>query len=187
MAFLRRLRRSAPGRQERPPARRRGEHQPGLIAMAPAARPSPGRYCWPPAAHASPRRNGAPGPHRAAGRLPRQRTGAAVLSPRSARQAPGAARTTAALPAALFRLCQALAVPAAIGPVLQPVPVGMARGPAAGQGGLQVAGRRRRGRSRRRVQQAGWHVGSFQGDEVAGVRHLGESGGGEQLPVGLPV
>ena len=33
--------------------------------------------------------------------------------------------------------------------------------------------------SRDRVQQVGWHVGSFQGDEVAGVRHLGESGGGE--------
>jgi hypothetical protein len=30
-----------------------------------------------------------------------------------------------------------------------------------------------------RVQQVGWHVGSFQGDEVAGVRHLSEFGAGE--------
>jgi hypothetical protein len=42
-------------------------------------------------------------------------------------------------------------------------------------------------RSRRRVQQVGWHVGSFQGDEVTGVRHLSEIGAGEQLPIGLPV
>ena len=34
-------------------------------------------------------------------------------------------------------------------------------------------------RSRHRVQHADWHVGSFQGDEVAGVRNLCEVGAGE--------
>ena len=48
-------------------------------------------------------------------------------------------------------------------------------------------GRPRQGRSRRLVQQVGWHVRSFQGDEVAGVWHLSEFGDGEELLVGLSV
>jgi hypothetical protein len=91
------------------------------------------------------------------------------------RNTPRAACTIVARRSAFIRRFR---VPAAIGPALQPVSAVKAEGPPQG-GGLQVAGQRRRGRSRRRVQQAGWHVGSFQGDEVAGVRHLGESGGGE--------
>ena len=44
-----------------------------------------------------------------------------------------------------------------------------------------------RARSCDRVEHVGWHVGPFQGDEVAGVRDLGELGVGELSPVGLPV
>ncbi len=36
-------------------------------------------------------------------------------------------------------------------------------------------------------QPVGWHVRSFQRDEVAGVRHMSELGGGQQLLVGLSV
>src|SRR4051794_18695128 len=42
-------------------------------------------------------------------------------------------------------------------------------------------------RSRHRVQQVGQHVGSFQGDEVAGLRYLREVGGRQELLFGLPV
>ena len=58
--------------------------------------------------------------------------------------------------------------------------------------GLHYQGARRRRRdqragSRRRVQQFGRHVGPLQRDEVASPPHLGEFGGWEQVPVGLPV
>jgi hypothetical protein len=46
---------------------------------------------------------------------------------------------------------------------------------------------RRMVRSCRRVQQPGWHVGPFQDDEMASPQHLRGFGGGEKLPVGLPV
>ncbi len=38
-----------------------------------------------------------------------------------------------------------------------------------------------------RVQEAGWRVRAFQGDEVAGSWDLGELGVAELPPVGLPV
>jgi len=38
-----------------------------------------------------------------------------------------------------------------------------------------------------RDQQVGWHVGPFQGDDVAGVRDLSELGVWKLSPVGLPI
>src|SRR6202035_3800059 len=39
----------------------------------------------------------------------------------------------------------------------------------------------------RSIEQAGWHVGSLQDDEVAGVSHLSELGRGNQILVGLSI
>jgi hypothetical protein len=67
------------------------------------------------------------------------------------------------------------------------LPANRARPPAASASGCFARATPGSPRSRHLVQQLGWHVRSFQGDEVAGIWDLNKFGGGQQLLVGLSV